>query len=72
MESSYESATALGGRAAGPLADHLGPFVASLIEQQYASNVVYIKTRHALAFDRWLAKRGIAFADRHGERSDGG
>jgi len=63
MESSYESATALGGRAAGPLADHLGPFVASLIEQQYASNVVYIKARHALAFDRWLAKRGIALTD---------
>jgi len=63
MESSYESATALGGRAAGPLADHLDPFVASLIEQQYAANVVYIKAMHALAFDRWLAKRGMALTD---------
>ena len=63
MESSYESAAALVSRAAGPLADHLGPFVASLIEQRYAANVVYIKARHALAFDRWLAKRHIALTD---------
>jgi len=63
MESSYESAAALVGRAAGPLADHLGPFVASLIEQRYAANVVYIKARHALAFDRWLAKRRMALTD---------
>ena len=63
MESSYESAAALVGRAAGPLADHLGSFVAWLIEQQYAASVVYIKARHALAFDRWLAKRNIALAD---------
>lgn len=63
MESSYKNAVALVGRAAGPLADHLGPFVASLIEQQYAANVVYIKARHALAFDRWLAKRGMALTD---------
>ena len=54
MESSYESAGALVGRAAGPLADHLGPFVASLIGQQYTANVAYIMARHALAFDRWL------------------
>ena len=63
MESSYENAAALSGRATGPLADYLAPFVASLIEQQYAANVVYIKARHALAFDRWLAKRGIASTD---------
>jgi site-specific recombinase XerD len=60
MESSYESATALVSSASGPLADHLGPFVAWLIGQQYAANVVYIKARHALAFERWLAKRRIA------------
>lgn len=60
MKSSYESATALVGRAAGPLADHLGPFVASLVEQQYAASVVYIKARHALSFDRWLSKRRVA------------
>ncbi|NCC26757.1 MAG: integrase [Gammaproteobacteria bacterium] len=63
MESSYESATALVGRAAGPLADDLGPFVASLIEQGYAANVIYIKARHALAFDRWLEKRRMALPD---------
>ena len=60
MESSYESATALVSPASGPLADHLRPFVAWLIGQQYAANVVYIKARHALAFDRWLAKRRMA------------
>jgi integrase/recombinase XerD len=60
MESSYESAAALVGPASGPLADHLGPFVAWLIGQQYAADVVYIKARHALAFDRWLAKRRMA------------
>lgn len=49
MESSYESAAVLVGRAVGPLADHLGPFVASLIEQQYASSVVDIKARHVLS-----------------------
>lgn len=63
METSYESAAAYVGRAAGPLADHLGAFVASLIEQQYAAAVVYIRARHALAFDRWLAKRRVALAD---------
>jgi site-specific recombinase XerD len=63
MEPSYENALALAGHAAGPLAEHLGPFVASLIEQQYAASVVYIKARHALSFDRWLAKRCVALAD---------
>ncbi len=63
MESSYESAAALVRHAAGPLKHHLGAFVAWLIEQQYAASVVYIKARHALAFDRWLAKRRVALAD---------
>jgi len=63
MERSYESAAALVRRAAGPLTGHLGPFVASLIDQQYAASVVYIKARHALAFDRWLARRRVALAD---------
>jgi site-specific recombinase XerD len=60
MERTYESARALAGRAAGPLSSHLVAFVASLIQQQYAASVIYIKLRHALAFDRWLAKRRIA------------
>ena len=63
MERTYESAWALVGRAAGPLASHLGAFVSSLIDQQYAASVVYIKARHALAFDRWLRKRGVVLAD---------
>lgn len=63
MERTYETAAALAGRAAGPLASHVGPFVASLIDQQFAASVVYIKVQHALAFDRWLAKRGPVLAD---------
>jgi integrase/recombinase XerD len=63
MERTYASAAALVGRAAGPLASHLGPFVTSLIDQQYAASVIYIKVRHALAFDRWLAKHGVVSAD---------
>jgi integrase/recombinase XerD len=63
MERSYESVAALVCCASGPLAGHLGQFVASLIEQQYAASVVYIKARHALAFDRWLAKRRATLAD---------
>ena len=62
MERTYESAKALAGRAAGPLSSHLGAFVASLIEQQYAACVIHIKVRHALSFDRWLAKRRIGLA----------
>src|SRR5262245_43840739 len=62
MERTYEGARALAGRATGPLSSHLGAFVASLIEQQYAACVIYIKVGHALAFDRWLAKRRIALA----------
>ncbi len=63
MERTYESAAALVDRAAGPLASHLGPFVTSLIDQQYTVSVIYIKVRHALAFDRWLAKRRVVLAD---------
>ena len=63
MERTYESAAALVGRAAGPLAGHLGAFVSSLIDQQYTASVIYIKARHALAFDRWLGKRGAELAD---------
>jgi integrase/recombinase XerD len=63
MGRTYESTAPLVGRAAGPLASHLGPFVTSLIDQQYAASVVYIKVLHALAFDRWLAKRRVALAD---------
>jgi site-specific recombinase XerD len=63
MERSYESAAALAHRAVGPLADHLDEFVASLISQQYVPAVVYVKALHAVAFDRWLAKRGVTLAD---------
>jgi integrase/recombinase XerD len=63
MERTYETAAALAGRAAGPLANHVGPFVASLIDQQVAASVIYIKVQHVLAFDRWLAKRGLVLAD---------
>jgi site-specific recombinase XerD len=62
MDRTYESARALAGRAAGPLASHLDHFVRSLIEQQYAASVIYIKVRHALAFDRWLARRRVGLA----------
>ena len=63
MERTYESAAALVGRATGPLAGHLGTYVSSLINQQYTASVIYIKAQHALAFDRWLSKRGAALAD---------
>ena len=63
MERTYESIAAFVGRATGPLASHLGPFVTSLIDQQYTANVIYIKARHALAFDRWLAKHRAVLAD---------
>jgi site-specific recombinase XerD len=63
MERTYESAAALVDRAAGPLASHLGPFVTSLVERQYAASVIYIRARHALAFDRWLAKHCVVLAD---------
>ena len=63
MERSYESAIALVRPAVGPLAAHLSAFVASLIAKQYSINCVYIKGRHALAFDRWLATHGVTLAD---------
>lgn len=63
MERSYESAAALTRRATGPLADHVGQFVESLIQQQYAPSVVYLKALHAVAFDRWLAQRRARLAD---------
>jgi hypothetical protein len=34
-----------------------------LIDQQYAAGVIYLRARHAVAFDRWLAKRRIPLAD---------
>jgi integrase/recombinase XerD len=49
--------------AAGPVASQLGSFFTSLIDQQYAASVTYIKVLRALAFDRWLAKRRIALAE---------
>src|SRR5262249_37663337 len=63
MERTYETAATLVGRAAGPLAGHLGAFVGSLIDQQFTASVVYVKAQHALAFDGWLAKRGTVLAD---------
>src|SRR5258708_2720937 len=63
MERTYESAAELAGRATGPLVSHLVPFVTSLIDQQYAASIIYIKARHALAVDRWLAKRGVVLGD---------
>jgi hypothetical protein len=63
MERTYESAAALVERATDPLAPHLGLFVTSLISQQYAASVIYIKALHALAFDRWVAKRRVVLAD---------
>jgi hypothetical protein len=63
MERTYESAAALVDRATGPLARHLGLFVTSLISRQYAASVIYIKALHALAFDRWLAKRRVVLSD---------
>jgi site-specific recombinase XerD len=49
MERTYESAAALVGRAVGPLASHLGPFVTSLTDQHHTASVICIKVRHALA-----------------------
>jgi site-specific recombinase XerD len=59
----YERARALVRRATGPLASHLDPFIVSLIEQQYRASVTYIKARHGLALDRWLAKRRVVLPD---------
>jgi len=63
VERTYESAAALARRAAGPLAAHLGAYAASLTEKRYCIDCVYIKTRQALAFDRWLAAHNVALGD---------
>lgn len=63
MERSYKSASALVSRAAGPLSQHLNPYVDSLIRQQYVPAVVYVKAMHALSFDGWLARQHIALRD---------
>jgi len=63
MERTYETAATLVGRAAGPLAGHLGAFVGSLIDQHFTASVIYVKAQHALAFDGWLAKRGAVLTD---------
>ena len=63
MERTYESAMALASRATGPLAANLGPWVSSLIDKQYVAAVVYVKARHAVAFDRWLAGRRVDLVD---------
>src|SRR6266478_6441822 len=63
MGRTYESAVALGNSGTGPLASHLSAFVTSLINQQYTAGVIYIRVRHARAFDRWLANRGVSLAD---------
>ena len=63
MERTYESAVALASRATGPLAVHLGPWVSSLIDKRYVAAVVYVKARHAVAFDRWLAGQRIDLED---------
>jgi hypothetical protein len=55
MKRTYEGTGVLVRRATGPLASHLDPFIASLIEQQYRASVIYIKALHGLALDRWLA-----------------
>ena len=59
MERTYQSAIALVSRAAGPLASHLEPWVKSLIDKQYVPAVVYVKARHAAAFDRWLSGQHV-------------
>ena len=58
-----KSAMALVSRATGPLAAHLGPWVSSLIDKQYVCAVVYVKARHAVAFDRWLPGHRIELED---------
>src|SRR5215469_3757820 len=63
MGRSYESITALVNCAVGPVRSHLRSFIASSIDQRYTANVIYIKVRHAVAFDRWLAKHRVVLAD---------
>lgn len=63
MDRSYESAFTLVRPAVGPVSEHLGAFVTSLIAKQYSGAVVYIKTLQAVAFDRWLHKHRMALVD---------
>ena len=63
MERTYESANALVNRATGPVAAHLGPWVSSLIDKRYVAAVVYVKARHAVAFDRWFSNQRIDLGD---------
>ncbi len=63
LERSYESAVAFARRATGPLSPYLESFVGTLIHQQYVPAVVYVKARHALAWDRWLKKQDLKSSD---------
>jgi hypothetical protein len=54
---------ALANRATGPLAAHFEPWVSSLIDKQYVAAVVYVKARHAAAFDHWLTAQRIDLED---------
>ncbi len=59
MERSFENAAAIADRAAGPVSEHLGPFVELLIRQQFVAAVVCVKALHAAAFDRWLDEHDV-------------
>lgn len=63
MERSFEYAAAIADRAAGPISEYLGYFVALLIRQQFVAAVVCVKALHAAAFDRWLAQHDVDLAD---------
>lgn len=63
MEPTIDGAMALTLSARGPLSPHLGAFVTSLIDRQYAAISVRSKTWHATAFDAWLADHGVSLAD---------
>ncbi len=63
MERTYENAMALANRATGPMAAHLEPWVSSLIDKQYAAAVVFVKARHAVAFDLWLDGQRVELED---------
>lgn len=62
MEHSYEIADARVRAIGGVSAEHLGSFVAWLGDQQYSAGYACIVARHALAFGRWGAGRGIDLA----------
>ena len=63
VERSYESGASLASCPTGPLSEHLGSFVELLAQQHFAASAVYVKTLHAVAFDRWLAKHHVPLAD---------